>query len=184
MDPRDGLHAPPVAVREPHPVHRLHPADVGRAEAADRNLVLRRQSTRHARSPQELVADRPIDCLVDLGELLHARLGVGVHPSDELRLRFAEVGGDARVLQSRAQRRRMRRGGERAVGPHPQAFLFDAALQRPQHLARQRFQPLAAMRRRDGRGRCECGGHDFALIGGAFYNAAMSSRHAVHASFV
>jgi len=76
---------------------------------------------------QHLVADRAVHGLVDLRELLQAGLHVRVHAGDELELRLAEVGGDARVGERRAQRRRMRREGEAAVGPHAQRFLLDAA---------------------------------------------------------
>ena len=58
VDARDRLHAPAVAVRQPHAVDALGAADVGRAVAADRDLLVGRQPARHARRPTaSLVAD-------------------------------------------------------------------------------------------------------------------------------
>src|SRR6267142_4183246 len=61
-------------------------------------------------------------------ELLQTRVGRVVHTGDELELRLAEIGSDVRVRERRAERRRMRRRGERPVGPNAQAFLFDPPL--------------------------------------------------------
>ena len=69
---------------------------------------------------------------MQLGELLQAGLDARVHPGDELELRLAEVGGDARVRQRGAETGGMRRARERAVGVHPQALLFHAAAKAPE----------------------------------------------------
>jgi hypothetical protein len=63
-----------------------------------------------------------------------------VHAGDELELRLGEVRGDVGVRERRAERRRMRCVGERAVGTDPQALLLDAAAKRAERLARQRAQ--------------------------------------------
>jgi hypothetical protein len=105
----------------------LRLADVGAAVAADGNGVVRGQTARHARAPQQLVADLTVDRLVDRGELLEAALHAGVHAGDELELRFAEIGGDVRMRERRPEPRRVRRRGERAVGPNAEALLLDAA---------------------------------------------------------
>ena len=134
VDAGDGLHAPAIAVREAGAVDGLRLADIGAAVAADGNGVVRGQPARHARAPQQLVADLPVDRLVDRGQLLEAALHAGVHAGDQLELRLAEIGGDVRVGERRAEPRRVRRRGERAVGPHAQALLLDAApdpVQRP-----------------------------------------------------
>ncbi len=74
VDARDRLHAPAVPIRQAGAVHGLRAPEVGGAVASERNLVLARQLARHAAGPQELVADRAIDRLVDLRQLAHARL--------------------------------------------------------------------------------------------------------------
>jgi hypothetical protein len=66
---------------------------------------------------------------VDLGQLLQAAVGVGMDAGDELELALAEVGGDVRVRQGRAEARRVRRERERPVGPRAQALLLDPATQ-------------------------------------------------------
>jgi hypothetical protein len=131
VDARDGLHAPAVAVREPHAVDGLRAADVGAAVAAQRNLVVGRQLARHARAPEDLVAiplrQRAVDHLVDEGELLQHRVDARARPGDELKLTLAEIRGDVRMRERRAERGRMRRGRERSVGTRAQALLLDAA---------------------------------------------------------
>jgi hypothetical protein len=47
-----------------------------------------------------LVADRAVDELVDLGQLAFAAAHVGVHAGDQLELRLAVVGGDARWVSA------------------------------------------------------------------------------------
>src|SRR6476620_1317838 len=87
VDAGDRLRAPAVAVREAEAIHGLRASDVGGAIAADREQVVRRQVARHARAPQDLLADRPVDDLVDVRELLQAPLDARVHAGDELELR-------------------------------------------------------------------------------------------------
>ncbi len=143
VDARDRLHAPAVPVREAVAVRGLEPPRVGSAVARDGDVVVVRQPAGHARAPQQLVAQVPIDHLVQLGELEQALVHVGVRRRDQLELRLAEVGRDARVGERRAQPRGMRRPGERPVGAHAQSFLLDAAQQPLQHRRRQRLQPLS-----------------------------------------
>src|SRR5439155_17386140 len=97
----DHLHAPAVAVREPDAVYGLRAADVRFPVARDRDRVLVGQAAGHARAPQQLVADPAHDELVDAFYLLQARGYLGVNSSDQLDQRFAEVGGDVRVLERR-----------------------------------------------------------------------------------
>ena len=144
MDSRDRLHPPAVAMRKTHAVDALGAADVGRAVAADRDRIVRRKSAWHARAPEQLVADRTMDHLVNLGQLVEASLRAAMHAGDELELRFAEVGGDARMGERRAKLRRMARGRQHAVGPHPQSLFFDSAAQTRQHGRRERVQPRQA----------------------------------------
>jgi hypothetical protein len=65
-----------------------------------------------------------------------------MHAGDQLELRLAEVRRDQRVRERRAERCGVRRRRERAVGPHAQAFLFDAAPQSGEHIAWQRLHAL------------------------------------------
>ncbi len=130
VDARDGLHAPAVAIAQAHAVHALRAADVRAAVVADRNRLVGRQSAGHAGHPQHLaagVAQHAVDVLVDLRQFRQARLGIRVHAGDQLELRLAVVGGDVRMRQRRAQRRRVRRECQRAAGLHAQALLLDAA---------------------------------------------------------
>ena len=50
-----------------------------------------------------------------------------MHAGDELKPRLAEVGGDARVRQRRAEGRGMGRQRKAAIGLGAQAFFLDAA---------------------------------------------------------
>src|SRR3979490_116910 len=110
-------------MREAHAVDALRTTDVGAAVAAQGYLVVRGQPAGHARGPEQLVADRAVDDLVDLGELPEGGAGVGMNAGDELDLRLAEVGGDVRMGERRAEQRRMRRRGQQTVRLHAQAFL-------------------------------------------------------------
>ena len=101
-----------------------------------RNVVVGRQAAGHAGAPQQLVAHVPVDDLVDFGEFGDARLRVRVYAGDQLELRFAEIGGDMRVRERRAEPGGVRRVGEHSVLPYAQAFLFHAAPYASQHFAR------------------------------------------------
>jgi hypothetical protein len=78
----------------------------------DRDLFVGGQLARHAGSPEKLVSNVTEDELVDARELLQALVHVGMHAGDQLELAFAEIGRDVRMGERRAERRRMRRGGE------------------------------------------------------------------------
>ncbi len=133
MDAGDDLHAAAVAMRQPVAVDGLHAPDVGAAVPCQRDQVIGRQLARHARAPEQLVAELPVDSLVQLGQLLQAGLDAGVHAGDQLELGLAEVRGDVRVRKRGAEPGRMRRGRERAIGIDAQAFLFDAAQEALEH---------------------------------------------------
>ena len=145
VDARDGLHAAAVAVAQAHAVDALGAAHVRRAVAADRNGLVGRQAAGHARDPHALVAElveHAVGELVDPGQLVERGLGVAVHARDQLELRLAEVGRDVRMGQRRAERERMGRQRELAVGQRAQAFLLDAAPHALQPPGRERTQPL------------------------------------------
>jgi len=145
VDARDGLHAPAVAVRQAHAVDALGAADVGGAVAPDRNRLVGRQAARHAGHPQHLVAgvaQHAGHILVDLRQLLLAAAHVEVRAGDQLELRLAVIGGDARVRQRRAERRRVRRQRQRAARRDAQALLLDAAAHAVQPLRRDAGEPI------------------------------------------
>ncbi len=150
VDAGDRLHAAPVAMRQAHAIDALGAADIRRPVAPDRDRIVGGKPARHARRPQELVADGAIDRLVDLDELGQARLRIGMDAGDQLDLRFAEVGGHQRMRQRRAERRGMRRRRQRTVGPHAQAFLLDAPAQVGERLRCKRVEALMQQRRRIG----------------------------------
>src|SRR5712671_5729180 len=85
------------------------------------------------------------DELMDPRQLFQAAVHVGVHAGDQLELALAEIGGDVRVGERRAERRRMRRDRERAVGPNAEAFLLDAATDLRERFVRERLQPVLEM---------------------------------------
>jgi hypothetical protein len=140
VDAGDRLHAAPVAVAQAHAVDALGAADVAAAVGADGNVLVGRQSAGHAAHPQRLVADRAVDELVDLGQLAFAAAHVGVRAGDQLELRLAVVGGDARVGQCRTQGLGVRGQRQAVERAHAQAFLLDAAAHGAQPLRRDRVQ--------------------------------------------
>jgi len=105
VDAGNGLHAPAVAIGQAGAIDVLRAAHVGRAVLAERYGAIAGQPAGHARAPQQLVADRAIHHLVDLGQLPQAILRIAVDAGDELELRLAEVRRDVRVGQRRAQPR-------------------------------------------------------------------------------
>ena len=142
VDARDRLHAPPVTVAQAHAVDALGAADVRRTVAADRDRLVGRQAAGHARHPQHLVAQlaqHAVAELVDLRQLVDAGPRARVHAGDEFELRLAEIGRDVRVRQCRAERGRVRRQRETAIGQRAQALL----LHPPAHLAQPRLGQLA-----------------------------------------
>ncbi len=142
VDAGNGLHAPAVAMREALAVHGLGFADVGAAVLTEGNVVIGGQSAGHAGAPQHLVADVPVDDLMDRGEFIEARVHAGVDAGDQLELGFAEIRGDVRMGERRAERRRVRRIGKRAVRPDAKAFLFDSAPDAPEYFRRECAQPF------------------------------------------
>ena len=60
-------------------------------------------------------------------QLLKRARDVVLGRRDQFDQRFGVVGGDERMRERGAERARMRRGGERTVARHPQAFPLDAA---------------------------------------------------------
>ena len=132
-------------MRQAHAVNALGPADIGRAEAGNRNGFIGRQAAGHARHPEHFVAvflQRLVGELVQLCELFKRGFGAGMGAGDQFDLRLAEVGGDAGMRQGRTQGGRMRRQRQRAAGLRPQAFFFKAPAHALELLGCQRLQAL------------------------------------------
>ena len=66
----------------------------------------------------------------------------GMHAGDQLELRLAEVRGDVRMRQRRAECGRVGRERELAIRTHAQAFLFQPAPDAAEDLRRQRAEAL------------------------------------------
>ena len=140
VNARNGLHAPPVAVPQPHAIDALGAAHVAGAVVAQRNHFIRRQLAGHTAGPQHLIAQRRhfgIHHLVNLPQLIQASLHAAMRARDQLRLRLAEIRGDVRVRERRAKRRRMRRERQRAIWRSAQAFFLQPAPHARQGLGRQ-----------------------------------------------
>ena len=133
---RNGLHAPAVTMREAIAVYGLGAPEVGVAVLSERNVIVGRQAARHAGAPQQFVAHVAVDNLVDFGELGETGVNARVHAGDQFQLGLAEIGGDVRVRERRAEPGRMRRIREHAVRTDAQAFLFDSAPEACEYLAR------------------------------------------------
>jgi hypothetical protein len=122
----DRLHHAPVAHVEADAVHVLHAPDVGGPVARDRDLGIAAQHAGHARDPEQLVAEVAVDELVDVAEVLRQLPGLGEGRRDELDQRLGIVGGDVRVRQRRAKRRRVRCLRNAPGGRHAQRLALDA----------------------------------------------------------
>jgi hypothetical protein len=72
----DGLHRAPVAVAEAAAVHGFHAAEIRRPVVRDRDLVVGRQLARHARRPQQLAVEAPLNEGVHIAKELQ-RLPLG-----------------------------------------------------------------------------------------------------------
>ena len=111
-----------------HAVNAFGAAHIGRAETGNGNGLVSRQAARHAGDPQHLVAGllhHAVGELVQLREFGQGGGSVQMGTGHQFDLRLAEVGGDVRVREGRAQRRRVRRQGQTATGLGAQAFFFD-----------------------------------------------------------
>ena len=84
MDAGDGLHQPAVAVAETEAVDGLHPAHVRGAVAGHGNARVAGHDTGHARAPEILAADTPVDEIVDAAERIQRALDALRHRRDEL----------------------------------------------------------------------------------------------------
>ena len=126
MHARDRLHHPAVAMRETHAVHMLHPPDIRRAVARDRNTGVALDRAGHAGCPQQLVPQVPVYELVQIAEELHQLPALMKRRGDELDQRLGVIGGDDLVGESRPQRGRMRRLADLPVWPDPKRLLLDA----------------------------------------------------------
>ena len=149
VDPGNRLHATAIPVAQPHAVDTLGAPHVGRPIAPNRNGLVGGQPARHAGGPHHFIATglaRLVEhtgrVLVHLRQLGQTGIHTAVHPGDQLQLRLAVVGGDVGMGERTAQRGRVRRQGELAVGLGAQAFFFEAAFLATQAITRNGGQPL------------------------------------------
>ena len=127
MHPGDGLHHAAVAHQQPVAIDVLDAPRVRVAKACNRHRRLAAYDARHRRRPQQLLAQVRIDELVQVAQVLQQFLVVVEGRRDQLGQRFRIVGGDVRIGQRRAQRARVRRLRDVAIGRDPQRFALQAA---------------------------------------------------------
>ena len=109
MNAGDHLHRAPVAVAEAAAVNRLHAPEIGRAVARQRNFGLVLDNARHARRPQQFIADARVHLRVAFLQKSHGVAGAGQRRRHKLQHRLGEVRCDKRMRQRRAERARVRR---------------------------------------------------------------------------
>ena len=73
---------------------------------------------------------------MDVGQFRQAGTDRIMRIGYQFELRLAEVGGDVRVRQWRAEPCRMGCFGEAAIRSHAQAFFFNTAVEAAEHLGR------------------------------------------------
>ena len=116
----------PYRTPSPFAIHGLHAADVRSAELRDRNARVAIDDGRHRRRPEQFVAQVLVDELVQVEQVLQQLPAGAEGRRDELDQRLGIVRGDVLVGERGAQRARMRRLRDAAVGRDAQRFLFDA----------------------------------------------------------
>ena len=129
MHARDGLHPPPIAVIETHPVDVLHAPGIGRAVASNRDEAVVFHRARHARSPEQLILRQHgvSELMHFVQELQHFFRAVEGR-RDELGQGFRVVRGDVGMRQRRAPGRRVGGLGDAAVAAHAQTLFLEPAL--------------------------------------------------------
>ncbi|PMQ08232.1 hypothetical protein JaAD80_27345 [Janthinobacterium sp. AD80] len=127
VDAGDALHALAIAQRQAAPVDMLEHADVRTAIPGDRDVRVGGQPARHRMAPQHFVAQAAEDEAVQGVVAIEHGGRVLLGRRDQLDQRFRVIGGDGGMGQGRAQRQRMRGGGQVAAAVHAQRFAFDAA---------------------------------------------------------
>ena len=120
------LHHAAVAESEADAIHVLHAADIRTAVVRDRDLGVAAEHAGHARDPEQLVAELPIDELVDVAEVLLEFPGPVERRCHELDQGFRVVGRDVRMGQRRAERARMRRLRDMPLRRDPERLPLDA----------------------------------------------------------
>ncbi len=134
MDAGDALHGLAVAQRQAAAVHVFQHAQVGLAVPGDFDVCLARQLAGHGLAPQQFATELAVGVAVDAVQLFQRGGDVAFGRGDELQQGFGVIGGDLRMRQGAAQRRRMRGRGQVAIRFNPQGFSLDAA-QAAQHRA-------------------------------------------------
>ena len=127
MDAGDGLHLAAIAVAQTFPVDALHAPHVGAAVLGYRHVVIVADHAGHGVDPQHLITDMAVHIAVQLFEKLQRLVQLGAGWSNEFQQGFGIVRGDIGVGQRGAQRRRMWRLCQGAIGGNAQAFFLNAA---------------------------------------------------------
>ena len=120
MHAGDRLHDAPIAQPQPMTVDGLHPADVRGSELREGNAVVAGEGARHAGSPQEFIAEVPIDELVDVAQILQQLPRLAERRGNQLDQRLGEIGCNVLIGERRAQSRGVGRLYEFARGRHAQ----------------------------------------------------------------
>ena len=106
VNPRNGLHAPPITVPQPHAINAFGSPDVGGTIHADRYRFIGWQATGYAGYPQHLAALRGqllIHNPMNQRQLAQAIFHPRMHARYQFGLRLTEIGRDMRVREGRTQ---------------------------------------------------------------------------------
>ena len=128
-------HQPAVAQAEAIAVDALHAPDIGRPVPGDRYVLIGPDIAGHARCPEELIAERAVDELVQIRQVLQ-ELPAGVEGRrDKLDQAFRIVGRDVAIGKRRAERLRMPGLRDVPLLVDAQALLLDALAAADEHAA-------------------------------------------------
>ena len=134
MHPCDGLHQPAVTQAQALAVDLFEPGFVGAAIVGQRNVAVVAHQAGHRPSPEGFAAQLRYGVAVNVAQELQRMCRVRAGWCDEFDQRLGVVGGDPRVREFGAQRARMGRLRQMAVGVDAQAFLLITALDAAQNL--------------------------------------------------
>jgi hypothetical protein len=118
MHSRYRLHDAAIAYAEAMAVNGFHPPHVRGTELRQGNVGVAADPARHARRPQQFVAQVAIHELVDVAQVLQQLPGLAERRRDQLDQRFGEIRRDVFIGEGRAQIERMRSLDDPAVGQH------------------------------------------------------------------
>ena len=120
------LHHAAVAYLEAVTVNELNAPLVRWPIARDRHVLIAAQFAGHRAGPQQLIADAPVDELMQVAQVVEQCGVIGEGRRDQLDERFGIIGRDVRIGQGGAERARLRGAGDMPGGIHTQRFALDA----------------------------------------------------------